>query len=607
MISRLLAVIPLILTPALAHGTTLHVPSEYPRIQDGLDAASPGDTVLVEPGTYTGTRNRNLDFQGKNLVLLSSDGPERTTIDCQSLARAVYFHLGESHAAVFRGFTIKRGHTMGTDAGGGIRCSESSPTIADCIITDCESPLPYGAGGIACRRSSARILDCEIRNNDTGNDGGGIYCYEESNTEIINCTITGNNADDAAGGIGFADSSRGEVIGCRITDNRSGASRGGGVFTHDSMARIHDCDIADNSGHGLYSSSIDKSIFSHCRVTGNWQHGVVFKGSEATLSGCLVADSGVYGVWCSEDYSSPTLSDCTISENQDVGVRIRQSGVVLLRCVIAGNGNGGIHTYGYYPAFIDCVIVGNARTSGSGAGIACVNSIPSIVGCTIAGNMCGNYGGGIFLGLQVHPTIVRTILWGNCAGLDGDQVYVDNIAIPELVCCAVDPAGVAGGPVHYNGEQVFSDPLFCDPATCWSAPTEEGDYSLRGNSPCRPGSSPCGELIGALSVSCFASSVPGDILSAPKPVILLGPKPNPSSGPVVLDLNLTHAERVRVAMYDVRGRLIQRLSDGKLPAGRHTITLEPTSTLGSRLGNGVYYVRLDAGGVRETRSIVITK
>jgi hypothetical protein len=41
----------------------IRVPADYPTIQEGIAAASNGDTVLVEDGLYY----ENIDFLGKNL------------------------------------------------------------------------------------------------------------------------------------------------------------------------------------------------------------------------------------------------------------------------------------------------------------------------------------------------------------------------------------------------------------------------------------------------------------------------------------------------------------------------------------------------------------
>ena len=73
------------------------------------------------------------------------------------------------------------------------------------------------------------------------------------------------------------------------------------------------------------------------------------------------------------------------------------------------------------------------------------------------------------------------------------------------------------------------------------------------------------------------------------------PRPNPAPGAVAFTLALPTAARVRLLVYDVRGRLVAKVADETLPAGWHNLSWTPGRS-SHGVGAGVYFAKAFVGG-----------
>jgi len=173
--------------PAVCVADTLNVPGDYGTIQEAIDAASEGDTVQVEAGTYM----ENIDFMGKAITVTGVDGAGSTFIDGGSLGSVVNFAFAEGNDSVLQGFTITNGY--GGD-GGGVFCDFfAEPTLRNLRITANEA-YSYG-GGIFAKQGSPVVDTCEVDDNTAWN-GGGMECLGLAPV-VTNCIFWDNKAGNA--------------------------------------------------------------------------------------------------------------------------------------------------------------------------------------------------------------------------------------------------------------------------------------------------------------------------------------------------------------------------------------------------------------------------
>ncbi len=123
------------------NSATINVPADQPTIQAGIDASVNGDTVLVADGTYRGDGNRDINFNGKQIIVASEQSASQTIIDCQgsyqNQHRGFIFHNEETELAILDGFTIRNAYHSESGGGIDIGLPYTKPTIQNCIIEDC--------------------------------------------------------------------------------------------------------------------------------------------------------------------------------------------------------------------------------------------------------------------------------------------------------------------------------------------------------------------------------------------------------------------------------------------------------------------------------------
>ena len=418
-----------VLLSAEASAATLTVQADglgqFPTLQAAIDAAAVGDTVLAMPGTYTGTGNKDLDFQGKDIALIGTGGAEQTIVDCEASGRGLRFLQGETNAARVQGLTIIHGY-VAEGRGGGVWCQWGAPTLEDLVIRQCYARY---TGGICLADSAPAVIrDCVLEENSASRTGGGISLCNGSNATLINVTIRGNTVDHYGGGAYICYSSP-RFYTTSFVENVS-PSLGGGVFCLGSNAEFYDCRFLGNNaaweGGALFSGG-PALIVERCTFYGNWadQLGGAVSLEEdwgSVFTDCLIEHNtaGAGGALYVGEYSGyppSQFSNVTMVGNQSwwaagSAVTANWGGRVdLVACLLVGN-------FGGEAVWVD---------QGATIDVAC---------CDLWDNPVGNYGGGMADQTGINGNLSEAPLF--CGPDERDYTLADSSpCLPENNDCGM--------------------------------------------------------------------------------------------------------------------------------------------------------------------------
>ena len=278
-------------TPVLAD--TIHVPGDYPTIQEAIDAASDGDTIVVAAGLYEVTVeiDKSLTLKGAQAGVdaRNRSGPE--TIIEPDEGPGISIITDEDQCVVIDGLTVR-------NAENGITTPE--PTMADDITVRNVRIINPDEFGISPTFTITTTVEyCYVEGAVQAINAGALIPFEPTvatfrNNEIVNSQfgftgylkdslIEGNLVRDfATGGVGIG----GQLINTEIRNNTITGYVEGAALTFEEH----------------YSRDLSENVHVEGNTFTRNEYGIYVFDTQTTLTGITVNFNNIdgnsrYGVW----------------------------------------------------------------------------------------------------------------------------------------------------------------------------------------------------------------------------------------------------------------------------------------------------------------------
>ncbi len=431
-------------------------------IQEALDLAQPGDTILVAAGVYNENVmiSQTVILQGgwnETFSLRDLDQFTSTIVPADETFSVVSVHgsAGDTGlvAPTVDGFEITGGRAdLGSNHGGGLRVINSDAVVINNTIRGNRAFLL--GGGIWVQNGAPSLEGNRIEDNlsdGLGQEafGGGVQ-LENAQATLTSNLIVGNSASGTpvsyGGGIDISGGSI-SLNGNEVISNMANPGRGGGLSVRSSIVAA-----LENLFRGNYSSARGGGIFNTGELTvtnssivdnasnlgggiANLGEGILFLHASQIIEN--VADSWGGGIYSP---GSAEIQFSTIKDN-------------------SGELGGGIYRGGSEVTgtlqIEDSMLVGNTVAEDGGALYA---TDFLLLRSQVTSNTAIHDGGCIFaLGASGTVTINSSVLSGNSAGQQGGCIYSDSKgAIIAYSTIADNAAALQGGGIYSTAEMTIT-------------------------------------------------------------------------------------------------------------------------------------------------------
>ena len=330
-----------------ASADTIYVPTDYPTIQQAIDAANPGDTVFVWNGTYYDGNGVKIE---NDSITLQGEDANTTTIHGMWAAEKVVNVSGDF--VNVSGFTVtgSSSHGGGIYLSGSCNCRLSRNNATDnyygiYLYSSCNNNLTGNSAnynnyyGIYLSYSSNNnnltgntanynnyngiFLSYSSNNNLTGNYANnndyGIRLYSSCN----NNNLTGNSANNNWCGIWLSSSSNNN-----LTDNSANNNDDCGIhLSSSSNNNLTDNSANNNNCYGIWlCASSNNNTLTDNSANNNNYHGIILSSSNNNELNSNTADANSCGIQLVSTSTKNNITENTVSNNTNYGIYLDWSG-----------------------------------------------------------------------------------------------------------------------------------------------------------------------------------------------------------------------------------------------------------------------------------------